>query len=317
MTDGTGGEPRVPVRGVIARTGLSADLLRAWERRYGVVHPQRTAGGQRLYSEEDVARLTLIRRATLAGHRIAEIARLDLPALEALLQERTPGASVPPSAEREALITAALAATERLDAAALETTLKLGALALGGTALVDDVVGRFLHQIGERWHEGTLSPAHEHLASNVVRRVLAWITETYPTGPHAPRIVIATPSGELHEFGAILAAVAATEGGWRVVYLGASLPAADVAAAAAQVSARAVALSVVHDDGDATLDEVRATARAMPRGTTLLVGGAAAEQHAEVLHAAGLRVLPDIPALRHTLRALRGAGSDGGADGGG
>lgn len=321
-----GGEPRVPVRGVIARTGLTADLLRAWERRYGVVRPQRTSGGQRLYSEEDVRRLTLIRRATAGGHRIAELARLDVAALEALVGE--PAAAAPDTARGagsapspdavESLVAAALAAAERLDATALEATLRRGALALGGAALVDHVVSRLLRRIGARWHEGSLSPAHEHLASTVVRRVLAWVAGTYETDPRradaeqAPRIVVATPAGELHEFGAMLAAAAAADERWSVVYLGASLPAADIAAAAAQVGARAVALSIVRDDAlgeGAALDEVRAVARALPPGATLLVGGAAAERHAEALREVRARVLADIPALRATLRALRAAGA--------
>src|SRR3712207_5380935 len=136
MVDRANGEPRYPVRVVTGRTGLSADVLRAWERRYGAVRPQRSAGGQRLYSEEDVARLTLMRRATLAGHSIAEIARLDVPALEALLEEPAPAQSGPPAEAIEAVVAAALAATERLDAGAVEGALKRGALAFGGTAMV-------------------------------------------------------------------------------------------------------------------------------------------------------------------------------------
>lgn len=305
MADQARGEPRYPVRIVVARTGLSADVLRAWERRYGAVQPQRSSGGQRLYSDADVARLTLMRRATLAGHSISEIAPLDLLALEALLEEpaRTPAG--PPPEAAESLVASALAATQRLDAAALEATLRRGALALGGTALVDDVVPRFLRRVGERWHDGTLSPAHEHLASAAVRRVLAWVADGYTAGPRAPRLVVATPAGELHEFGALLVATAAAEEGWRVVYLGASLPAAHVADAAAQVGARAVALSAIYLGGASALDAVRDTARALPVGTALLAGGAVAERHGELLRSAGVRVLPDIAALRRALRALR------------
>lgn len=309
------GEPRYPVRAVIARTGLTADVLRAWERRYAAVRPERSAGGQRLYSADDVARLALMRRATLAGHRVAEIARLDLPALEALVEgaARAPGAS--PSEASDAVVAASLAATERLDAAALEDALRRGALAVGGTLFVDRVVSRFLHDVGERWHEGALSPAHEHLASGVLRRVLAWVTDSYVARPRAPRIVVSTPAGELHEFGALLAAAAAAEEGWRVVHLGPDLPAAHVATAAAQVEARAVALSCVYEGGAAVADELRETAQALPRGTALFVGGAAAELGAAALDDLGIRVLPDIPALRRALRALR-AGRDGGGDAG-
>ena len=307
MADGANGEPRYPMRVVVGRTGLTADVLRAWERRYRAVRPKRSAGRQRLYSEEDVTRLTLLRRATVAGHSIAEVARLDIPALEALVDEPLRGATGVPAEAIDAVVAAAIAATERLDATGVEAALKRGALLLGGAALVDQVISRFLGRVGERWHAGSLRPAHEHLASAAVRRVIEWAAAAYTPGPRAPRLVVATPLGELHEFGAMLAAAAAVEEGWRVVYLGASLPAADVAAAAGQLGARAVALSAVYADSGATLDEVRATARALPRGTALLVGGAAAEERADALRDAGARVLSDIPSLRRALRALRAA----------
>jgi MerR family transcriptional regulator, light-induced transcriptional regulator len=309
MADRTGGdtEPRYPMRVVIARTGLTADALRVWERRYGVVRPQRSVGSQRLYSEDDIARLTLLRRARLAGHSIAQVARLDLPALEALL-EAPVGAQGGMSAEAiDTLVAAAISATERLDATAVETALKRGAMALGGTALVDQVVSRFLHQVGERWHEGTLNPAHEHLASVAVRRALGWATDAYVATPRAARVVVATPAGQMHEFGAMLAGAAAAEEGWRVIYLGANLPAADIADAARQVEARAVALSVVYANDGGALHEVRDIARALTRGTVLFVGGSAAEAHAEALRDAGARVLSDMPALRRALGSLRRA----------
>ncbi len=309
MADRMDGGPRYPVRAVIARTGLSADVLRAWERRYDAVRPERSAGGQRLYSADDVARLALMRRATLAGHRVAEVARLDRAALEELVEGMAHAEGTSPAEVADAVVAAALAATGRLDAPALEDVLRRGALALGGTLFVDDVVSRFLRGVGERWHDGGLSPAHEHMASAVLRRVLAWLTDSYTARPRAPRVVVCTPAGELHEFGALLAGAAAAQEGWRVVQLGASLPATDIAAAAAQVDARVVALSVVYDGGAAVIDELRETARTLPRGTALLAGGAAIGHQATALGDAGVRVLPDMPALRHALRALR-AGRD-------
>jgi methanogenic corrinoid protein MtbC1 len=315
MPDRSNNEPRLPVRTVIGRTGLSADLLRAWERRYDAVRPQRSKGGQRLYSEQDVARLTLLRRASLAGHSIGEVARLDITALEALLDEPPADAALHIPDAVAMLVREAIGATERLEAAALEAILKRGALALGATTFVDDVVSRFLTDVGDRWHDGEMSPAHEHLASSVTRRVLDWVVEAHVVSPRAPRLVVATPAGERHELGAMLVAAAAAEEGWRVVYLGANLPAADVASAARQVRARAVALSAVYGDSETTREEVRTTARALPKDTTLFVGGRAAERAAkhatngksERARGATVRTLPDIAALRRALRTLRSA----------
>ena len=303
-----GDESRYPVRVVIARTGLTADVLRAWERRYGAVRPQRSRGRQRLYSEDDVNRLTLLRRATLAGHSIAEVARLRTDALEALVDE--PHSTVAPAAPdlESAVVRAALAAAERLDGPALEATLKRAALTLG-TGFVDRIAPRFLTEVGERWHERTLSPAHEHLATSVVRRVLDWLLDAHVPTARAPRLVVATPAGEHHELGAMLGAAAAVAEGWAVVYLGANLPAVDIVAAAQQVRARAVALSAVYGNRGGALAEVKRTARALPRGTTLFAGGRAIDASTEALQEAGVRVLPDIPALRRALRRLRGGGA--------
>lgn len=304
MNDRDNRRARYPLRAVIRRTGLSADVIRAWERRYRAVTPQRSGGGQRLYTEDDVTRLALLRRASADGHSIGEIARLDTGALEALIGgARRRGAEGP----REALDTAlaeALAATERFDTVGLEQALKRAALSLGIERFVDEVVSRFLYAVGDHWRAGTLCPAHEHLASTTMRRVLAWVSDAYEPPADAPRVVIATPSGELHELGAMAAAAAAAAEGVAVVYLGASLSASDIATAVRAVNAKLVALSVVHANGDATTREVIDTARMVPAEVGVVVGGAASSQIEPVAGEAGVRVLRDLVAFRHLLRTL-------------
>jgi methanogenic corrinoid protein MtbC1 len=302
-----GEQARYPVRVVINRTGLTGDVLRAWERRYGAVKPDRSAGKQRLYSENDIARLTLLRRATAAGHSIAEVARLEDAALESLLEPSTSGV---PAATIDAAIAAAMNATERLDAKGIEMVLKRAALVVGATALIDGLISRFLQIVGDRWHAGSLNPAHEHLASSAVQRVLIWAMEAFAPTASAPTLVVATPSGERHEIGAMLVAAAAMEEGWRVIYLGASVPAADLVDAAQQVSARAIALSAIYQADVDVLDPVHAVARSLPRGTTLFVGGPAAAASTEALTVVGIRVVPDVPSFRRALRALRSASLD-------
>jgi methanogenic corrinoid protein MtbC1 len=253
-----------------------------------------------LYSEGDVTRLALLKRATTSGHSIGEIARLDVAALEALLHG--------PTAERgasadDAFIEDALGATARLDSAALETVLKRAALGRGVDRFVDGVVGRFLTAVGSRWHEGSLSPAHEHLASDTVRRVLAWISEAYAVAPNAPTVVVATPAGEMHELGAMAVAAAAVGAGWRVVYLGANLPGKDIARAASQVGASVVALSIVYADSDEVGRQIVDAANGAPEGTSVVIGGAGADGVREQVAGAGVRVLPSIDALRRMLTA--------------
>ena len=306
MSEPVSGETRYPLRAVIRRTGLSADVLRAWERRYGAVRPVRSTGGQRLYSADDLERLSLLQRATAAGHSIGEIARLDSVALERLF-EPSGAAGAEVEVAIDTVVRDALSATETLDPEALDSGLKRAALEIGSSVFVDDVLPRFLRGVGDRWHRGALTPAHEHLATQTVRRVLVWLSEAYDPKSDAPRVVISTPANEHHELGALLAAAAAAGEGWRGVYLGPNLPALDIAVAATQAAASVVALSVVYADGERTLRELRRLAVELPSSTLLVIGGAAAARLERSLRVQGIRVLSDLAAFRAVLRERRSA----------
>jgi MerR family transcriptional regulator, light-induced transcriptional regulator len=308
-------EPRHPVRLVAQRTGLTPHVLRAWERRYGAVSPSRSDGGQRLYSDLDIERLRTLHRLSEAGHSVAPLARLSLEELERLAQADAaaaepppdrgrPGPDQPPSPPGE-LVVEALAATTALDAARLQAALERAAIGLGVPAFLDQVAGPLLRGIGQGWRDGRFGIAHEHFASAVVRRVLGWILRTFEVSGAAPRLVVATPSGHLHELGAMLVAAAAAAEGWGVTYLGADLPAADVLAAARQARARLVALSALHPTDDGALagyaGELR---RALPADVRLVIGGPAAMAQRKALAAAGAEIMDDLADFRGLLRAL-------------
>lgn len=299
--------PQHPMRLVTRRTGLTPARLRIWERRYGVVRPGRTAGGQRLYSDDDVARLALLARATAAGHALAQIARLPREQLEDLLarEPAAPAAVARTPAGDALLIERLLGLVDRLDGAGLERALRRAALSHGATGFAEQVVAPLQRAIGEAWHRGTLSPAHEHLSSAVVRRVLTWLTGQLESGDRAPAVVVATPAGERHELGAALAAAAAAEAGWRVVYLGADLPAADIVGAATQARARAVAVSVMNGSDVAGLSaELTRLAAGLGGKVPLIVGGGAAGTVASAVTAAGARVCLTLPDLRNLLMEI-------------
>jgi len=306
--------PKHPMRVVIQRTGLSADVLRAWERRYGVVAPDRSGGGQRLYSDEDVERLTLLRRATGAGRNISQISGLALPELEALVTEDEAlraSREETPEGRRDAAFPftdAANRAVERLDAAELEALLRRAAMQLGSAIALEEVMVPVLRDIGERWHRGELTPAHEHMATAAIRRVLAWMSSSALVPHYAPLAVVATPANQRHELGAkIVSATAATEG-WRVLYLGADLPAEAIAGAAAQSGASVVALSMIfpqHDPGLVT--EIARLRQLLPPHVQILAGGPAAVANETGLAAHGARVMHSLAELRVLFRSLNPA----------
>jgi DNA-binding transcriptional MerR regulator/methylmalonyl-CoA mutase cobalamin-binding subunit len=294
------------MRLVVLRTGLTPDLLRAWEKRYGVVTPVRSRGGQRLYSDADVERLSMLARAVKGGRAIGQIAKLPMRELQRIVERDAIALSVLPapvsaiaSESRESIHAAALAAVERFDAAELESTLRGAAMRLGMDDMLDGVVGPLLLTIGSRWHAGLLSPAHEHVATDVVRRTLTWMMEKGAPLPTAPTLIAGTLAGQTHELGAMLAAAAASSHGWRVVYLGANLPATEIAVVANHTRATAVALSLVHPADDPAIEVALHDLRAaLPKGTAIITGGTAAASYAQAIDKVGAMRFSSIRELR-------------------
>jgi MerR family transcriptional regulator, light-induced transcriptional regulator len=275
---------RHPIRVVSDRTGLSPDLLRAWENRYQVVTPHRSDGGHRLYSDADVERLGLLRQVTSGGRSISQVAELPTRQLAELAREdeearaRVHGIerARPDSERAEQYRATALEAVRRLDQDRLDQTLRQAALNLGTVSYLQDVASPFLQRVGELWHEGSLRPAHEHLASVGVRRVLDWLINNSGRNNGRPRVVIGTPAGEHHEMGALLAAAAAESAGWEAIYLGPNLPADEIAQACVWTGARAVALSSVYAPQEASLQaEIREIRERLAPSVTLVLGGRA------------------------------------------
>jgi methanogenic corrinoid protein MtbC1 len=308
MTDSTIKPMLHPMRVVSQRTGLTPDLLRAWEKRYAAVAPVRSAGGQRHYTDADVERLTLLVRVTRGGRQIGQVASLDNDELRKVIEadERAAALNRAPSSDGpapEAFLSSALMAVEAFDAYALEQTLRTAALRLPVDDVLDQVIGPLLFTIGSLWHQGQLQPANEHLATTTIRRVLTWMGEVTAPPAGAPVVLIGTPAGHVHELGAMLAATTASGNGWRVVYLGANLPAEELARAAKQVKASAVALSIVYPTGDAGVtDELRRLRTHLGAGIGLVVGGSGASSYAEVLREIGADTLTSLTALRGWLR---------------
>ena len=294
------------MRVVAQRTGLSPHVLRAWERRYGAVTPSRSEGGRRLYSDADLERFSLIRRAMAAGHSISMVAGLDDEALRAMAHEVEEYAPPASSGGDTAIALEPNEVIERcwqhitdLDSTSLENRLRRAAVVFGTWELVTQVMIPLIHEVGERWHNGQISTAHEHLASGSITRVLSWVLQETATNGTSPTMVVATPSGERHELGAMMAAATAAMEGWRVVYLGADLPVEDIATASKDVRASAVALSVVYPETSVSgaITDIRSL---LPGGTALIIGGVASDSHA----APGIHALENLDALPPLLARL-------------
>lgn len=313
MTTHSAGRSLHPISVVAERTGLSPDVLRVWERRYGVVEPARDDGGRRLYSDSDIERLRLLGQLTAGGRSIGQLLDLDTMALAELVRsdEAARWESARPSAPagEDAFVERALERTHALDAAGLEAELSRAATVVGAAGFLESVVAPLFRRIGDAWHAGELSIAQEHMATGVAHPLIARMRGSLPVPAGAPAIVVATPAGERHEIGALLAAGAAALEGWRVTYLGTDLPALEIATAARDAGARMVALSTVYPGaGDALARELRLLREALPADVEIVIGGAGltkgngsdgAHQGNGVVP--GVTVLPSLVALRQRL----------------
>jgi MerR family transcriptional regulator, light-induced transcriptional regulator len=220
------------------RVGVGAELLRTWERRYGVLHPARTPGGTRLYSAGDERRVRAMQAHLESGLSAAEAARLAIVGEGATLSAEQ-GDAIQRGVDelREALdvmdADAAHAVLDRLFASfTLETVLS-------------GVVLPYLHELGERWERGEVSVAQEHIASNLLRARLLALARGWERGEGRIALLACAP-GEQHDLGLIAFGLALRGRGWRIVFLGADTPASSIADIAERVRPALVVVSSVN-----------------------------------------------------------------------
>ena len=272
-------------------SGVSEGLIRAWERRYGVLKPKRTPSGYRAYTESDITVLRRLKQLTAEGVSIAEAVKL-LPSIKRDVKEqlekperalaRSPKAGQPDKWRQEILV-----AAERLDQQAVENLLDEGMASMPPVSFWDEVLAPLQREVGERWHQGTLTVAEEHLVTQAIRqRVLTMIHQ-------APRrskrhVVCACFPKDDHELGLLGAALKFRYAGWRVTFLGARTPAEHLARVVRVVQPQVVALSCVHDEGaEAFKETLSEMMLERGEGSVFVIGGRGAEAHPDIVSALG------------------------------
>lgn len=245
------------------RSGVSPELLRAWERRYRLLQPSRSQGGLRLYSLDDLERVRLMQQHLRRGLAAAEAAAL------AGAQPSAASNADTPLGDAKDELADALAAFDEARAHALLDSL-LAATTID--AVLTTVVMPYLHELGERWERGDASIAQEHFASAVLRGRLLGLARGWGRGV-GPPVVLACAPGEQHDLGLIAFGLALRGRGWRVVYLGADTPLASVADAARAAAAGFAVVSAVTPD---RLREHGDGLRSLAREQRLFLGGAGA-----------------------------------------
>jgi MerR family transcriptional regulator, light-induced transcriptional regulator len=248
------------------RAGVSPELLRAWERRYGLLRPARSAGGLRLYSPADVERVALMQQHLAEGMAAAEAAAL---AVRDAVEEEAARTAPRPAAIRDELAAALDAFDEPRAQAILDRLLALATV----ETLLAEVVVPYLQELGERWKRGEASVAQEHFASSVLRGRLLGLARGWGLGL-GPVAVLACLPGEQHDLGLIAFGLALRSQGWRIVYLGPDSPIDTVADVSRRLEPSLVVLNAVSRE---RVRPVVPQLRALARRHTVALGGAAAE----------------------------------------
>lgn len=298
-----------PIRIASKRTGMSPHLIRMWERRYSAISPFRTPNGRRLFTDDDIERLILLRRATLEGEAISQVAKLSNEQLRELIPKAESQSEI--RSEHENLdidqhLNFCIQSIKQFDAGGLETRLLRASIIMDRDTFIEKLLLPLLEQTGEMWSDGRFEIASEHLASAVVRSLLGTMYMSITGRGSDPLLIATTPQGQLHEFGSLISLVTAASIGWRTLYLGPNLPAKDIVRTAEDRMASAVGLSIVYppDDPDVK-NELRKIRHLLDDRISLLVGGRAARSYSDVLAEIGAVRVNGLDELKSELERLK------------
>jgi methanogenic corrinoid protein MtbC1 len=254
-------------------------------------------------------RLRMLRQLTLMGHPISSVANLSLDELDARLESQSghlAAASQPADAVDAPIIRDCIQAVKTYDLETFNSLLERAAVVSGGNALLRQVISPVAHRLGVLWEDGVLKMSHEHFATAAIRAFLLNPSRQYAGESAHATLVAATPQGQLHELGAVMATALASEQGWRAIYLGRSLPAAEIAGAAIQNRAKAIALSIIYPADDPNLErELFDLRRFLRRNVAILVGGRAAEHYRTAIESVGATLVSDLARLQVELATIR------------
>lgn len=278
-----------------------------------VVTPQRSSTGRRLYTDLDVEKLVLVKHLVDGSWRIGDVARLSIEKLTERLHEESrltdqAGSDIGAAADQatpDFYLQQSIRAVTVLGGKRLETLLEDASVRFSRQVIRQHIINPLIETIGNRWRDGSMRVVHEHLATAVIRSFLGADKYARTLSANAPGVIVATPAGQLHELGALLAASAAEEIGWNAFYLGPNLPAEEIAAAVRLRNVRAVALSVIYPPNDPAVHrELRTLKRLLVRDVTVYVGGNAVDSYQPTLNELSLVSVPDLAVFQKHLGEL-------------
>lgn len=284
-------------------TGLSRDVIRVWERRYGLVKPSRSSNRYREYNDEEVALLRFVKAQMEQGATIGSLAAEGHDSLFARMRIATP---VSPENQKphERLLDELVGSLDPLDKARFERRLNGAVAVIPFEEAVQRILLPLQRRIGELWHDGRLDIAVEHYVTKVIQQKLFSVMNQLPVNEFGPRVLIACPEGETHEIGAQAVAYIAATKGCHIYYLGPNLPSSDLVNFCEKITPDLVLLSLTEVKPEAAaLQQLKEIGQLATRWA-VAVGGQGARAIGDRLRDTKIELLDDLTALHSRLMTL-------------
>lgn len=282
-----------PIQVVSRRTGLTADVIRVWERRYSVVNPKRAGNRRRLYSDEDVEKLSLLRRATSAGRRIGDVAALSVQELRDLVDtDESAAARIPVAKIEQRPSTGSvmeyfddcLDAIQRLDSQDIYRSLNDASKSLGIIFLLEDLLRPLVSHIQDECRRGALRDTHYAITIYTIRGFLSSLVMNEPYVQSEYKLICASPAGQVSDIAALRLAAASKSNGWQAIFLGMYGSVNEIIYAQRKSNAQLVAIGITRPADDPLLpNQLRRLRNELDASIEIAVTGSGAAAYFDVL----------------------------------
>src|SRR5688500_4078097 len=291
------------IQRVAKLTGLSKDVIRVWERRYGLVRPLRSSNRYREYSDEEVALLRFVKAQMEQGATIGGLASEGRSSLIARMQVATP---IVPEGQKshDRLLDELMGSLDPLDKAGFERRLNGAVAVIPFEEAIHSILLPLQRRVGEHWHEGRLNIAVEHYVTKIIQQKLFSVMNQLSVNEFGPCVLIACPEGESHEIGAQAVAYLAATRGCHVYYLGPDLPASALKDFCERIKPDLVLLSLIEMKSDAFARQLLQKLEPISARWTVAVGGPGALANEEAFLDSKVTVIHDLVALHSRLMGL-------------
>ena len=284
-------------------TGLSKDVIRVWERRYGFVKPSRSSNRYREYSDEEVALLRFVKAQMEQGATIGALAEEGHDSLVVRMRVAMP-VSVEVQQPHDRLLDELIGSLDPLDKAGFERRLNGAVAVIPFEEALQRILLPLQRRVGERWHQGQLNVAVEHYVTKLTQQKIFSVMSQLPVNEFGPRVVIGCPEGESHEIGAQAVAYIAATRGCHVYYLGPNLPSSDLLAFCDRIKPDLVLLSITAAKSDTDARQQLKELEVVSAYWPVAVGGLGARAIEHLLPTSKIDLLDDLTSLQSRLMIL-------------